>query len=150
MKFKQSVLFAAIALTACGTVPPTHTPLPSGNFKNAALDSYSTEPAVQAFWRTFNDPLLDDLVQKAITANLDLRAAEARLRQSRAIERQSQFDLVPKITASAGYTQARSSSASLGGLSALVPQGVSLTSNTYEVALNGFGKLICSAECAPT
>src|SRR5262245_10911973 len=126
MKYKQGILLAAVALAACGTVPPTHTPLPSGDFKNASLGNFSTEPAVQAFWRTFDDPLLDDLVDKAIAANLDLRAADARLHQSRAREREAQFDLVPKITASASYSEARSSSASLGGLSALVPSGVSL------------------------
>ena len=124
MKYRQVVLVAALALAGCGTVPPTHTPLPSGDFKNASSINFSSEPAVQAFWRTFDDPLLEELAAKAIAANLDLRAAQARLRQARAVERQSQFDLVPKITAGAGYTEARSSAASLGGLSSLVPSGI--------------------------
>jgi multidrug efflux system outer membrane protein len=137
MMRKQSVLLAALVLAACGTIPPTHTPLPSGDFKNASLGNYSTEPAVQAFWRTFDDALLDELIHKAIAANLDLRVADARLRQSRAVERQSQFDLVPRITASADYVDSKSSSASLGGLSALVPSGLSLRSKTYGVSLDG-------------
>src|SRR6185437_12106303 len=44
----------------------------------------AAEPGA-AWWRVFEDPVLDDLVGRAVAGNLDLRQAEARVRQARAI-----------------------------------------------------------------
>ncbi len=49
------------------------------------LTSSDLDPAVLSeWWKTFNDPLLNQLIDKAITANLDLRTAQSQLRQARA------------------------------------------------------------------
>jgi NodT family efflux transporter outer membrane factor (OMF) lipoprotein len=45
-----------------------------------ALDRLTLEH----WWTTFNDPLLDDLVARAIDGNLDLKIATARVREARA------------------------------------------------------------------
>jgi outer membrane protein, multidrug efflux system len=37
------------------------------------------------WWTTFNDPLLNSLVARAVQANLDLRLSEARIREARAV-----------------------------------------------------------------
>ena len=42
----------------------------------------SADPVVH-WWKTFNDPLLDSLIIRAMKSNLDLRAAEARIREAR-------------------------------------------------------------------
>src|SRR2546430_10582872 len=39
---------------------------------------------VAQWWRTLNDPTLDLLIHRAIQSNLNLRQAEARIRQARA------------------------------------------------------------------
>src|SRR4029453_2402759 len=36
------------------------------------------------WWSTFNDPLLNSLAERAVRSNLDLRLAEARIREARA------------------------------------------------------------------
>ena len=45
----------------------------------------NTDPAeLVAWWSNFKDPTLSSLVEMAIRSNLDLRLAEARIRQARA------------------------------------------------------------------
>src|SRR5262249_45976622 len=44
------------------------------------VDGRSAELA--RWWSTFNDPLLDSLVERAVRSNLDLRLAEARIREA--------------------------------------------------------------------
>lgn len=70
---------------------------------------YAAEAPVAEFWRGFDDPLLTQLVEGALAHNHDLRAALGRLDQARAIARLSRHDLLPTVTAGAGYTDARAS-----------------------------------------
>jgi len=55
------------------------------------------------WWRQFNDPILITLVEEAVKTNLDLRLAEARLRQARATQGVAVGGLWPAVTASGGY-----------------------------------------------
>jgi NodT family efflux transporter outer membrane factor (OMF) lipoprotein len=52
-----------------------------------ADEALSSAPPVDRWWTTLGDPLLDDLVARAITGNPDLAAAEARVQQARASAR---------------------------------------------------------------
>ena len=56
-----------------------------------------------SWWASFNDVELDSLIQRAGRSNLDLRVAEARLRQARAVRQGSAADFWPsgKATGSA-------------------------------------------------
>lgn len=74
------------------------------------------------WWTTFNDPVLDDLVERAVKSNLDLRLAEARIREARAVRGITDADRWPTLDASASQTRSRTSekqprSASRGGVS---------------------------------
>ena len=51
------------------------------------------------WWTNFNDPILSDLVARALKANPDIDVAGARLRQARALLRQSQASLLPSLSA---------------------------------------------------
>jgi multidrug efflux system outer membrane protein len=64
-------------------------------FSSAAEGPYSSEAAVQAYWQSFGDERLNGLIAQTLLANRDLRAAEARLRQSRSLATQSLFDFGP-------------------------------------------------------
>jgi NodT family efflux transporter outer membrane factor (OMF) lipoprotein len=61
------------------------------------------EPDLTQWWRQFNDPTLTELVEEAVKANLDLRIAEARLRQARALRGVAVGGLWPSVSASASY-----------------------------------------------
>jgi outer membrane protein TolC len=54
----------------------------------------------ESWWASFNDVELDSLIQRATRSNLDLRVAEARLRQARAVRAGSAADLAPEVGAS--------------------------------------------------
>ena len=64
----------------------------------------AAEPGA-AWWKVFEDPVLDDLVGRAVAGNLDLKQAEARLRQSRALFKDARLDLLPRITSDATYNR---------------------------------------------
>ncbi len=82
-----------LALAACFTVGPDYS-LPkdaavNAPFANAPLDGaegqkISTGAVPTHWWRLYDDPVLDDLVQQAMTSNTDLRVAAANLGRSRA------------------------------------------------------------------
>ena len=61
------------------------------------------EPDLTSWWEQFQDPVLSALVAEAVRANLDLKIAEARLRQARASRGVAFGGLLPSIGASGGY-----------------------------------------------
>jgi outer membrane protein TolC len=64
----------------------------------------TTRPAqVEAWWKTFNDPMLDSLLNRAVESNLDLRVATARVREARAQRGFIAADLWPQVGMSSSY-----------------------------------------------
>lgn len=74
----------------------------------AAADTAAPEADVE-FWRGFNDPMLTQLVEDALSANHDLRIALSRYDRANALLRGAKFDRFPTLTASANAQDARSS-----------------------------------------
>jgi NodT family efflux transporter outer membrane factor (OMF) lipoprotein len=74
----------------------------------AAADTAAPEADVE-FWRGFNDPMLTQLVEDALSANHDLRIALSRYDRANALLRGAKFDRFPTLTASADAQDARSS-----------------------------------------
>ncbi|PIU52750.1 MAG: RND transporter [Deltaproteobacteria bacterium CG07_land_8_20_14_0_80_60_11] len=67
------------------------------------------------WWNGFNDPTLSSLVEMAVRANLDVRLAEARIRQARAARGVAGAPLWPQADASALYQRSQGSSEVIGG-----------------------------------
>ncbi len=59
------------------------------------------------WWKDFDDPALEKLVETALSGNLELRAAWARLRQAMELARQAGAPLYPTVDAEAGASRAR-------------------------------------------
>ena len=66
------------------------------------------------WWTKFNDTELDSLVSRSLAANHELKIAEARVREARAVERVAQADLYPTIDLSAAFFKTHGSSAGYG------------------------------------
>jgi outer membrane protein, multidrug efflux system len=66
------------------------------------------------WWEAFKDPTLSSLVEMAVRANLDLRQAEARVRQARAARGVAGAPLWPQVNSSAIYERSQSSGATVG------------------------------------
>jgi NodT family efflux transporter outer membrane factor (OMF) lipoprotein len=83
-----------LALAGCFTVGPDYSvpkdAVVNAPFANAPLDGAAGQSTVSPgavpmhWWRLYDDPVLDDLVQQAMTSNTDLRVAAANLGRSRA------------------------------------------------------------------
>lgn len=71
-----------------------------------SAQSDAAEPVV-AWWRQFGDPELDLLVDEAVRQNLDLSAAEARMRALRAVARASGAPGRPRMDAGADWFRER-------------------------------------------
>ena len=75
----------------------------------------TTNPAeLVAWWGNFKDPTLSALVEMAIRANLDLRLAEARIRQARASLGVAGGPFWPEVDATALYERSHSSIVAVG------------------------------------
>lgn len=87
--------------------PQTATPTNWSSTLSAGLSSTTADTNFLArWWEVFNDPILSDMIQRARAGNLDLRQAEARVRQARAQRGITRAALFPSLGAntSAGRT----------------------------------------------
>lgn len=109
-----TVLAAACALAAC-TVGPDYRGAPAVAPEAASAATFVRTPAQgvtparapSEWWLAFDDPQLNALVAAAFAHNPDLRAAQARLRESRAQLQQQQAAEMPKVSASAAAPRMR-------------------------------------------
>jgi outer membrane protein, multidrug efflux system len=69
----------------------------------------STVPAPQNWWALFNDPVLEQLEEEALSHNHDLAAAAQRIEQARAQLSISRADELPSVGVEATRTRSRSS-----------------------------------------
>ncbi len=106
---------ATAALGACATVGPDYrheTPAHPSAWSVALPDAAPAgADALAAWWRAFNDPLLDQLVQQALARNQDLEIARLRLIQARAERDQVASRQGPELGATADAAASRSARA---------------------------------------
>lgn len=138
-------LAAALFLAGCATALP---PLPSSvdtppQFKEQRQNEHWTiaQPAEAqsrgTWWKAFNDPVLDDLAERAGANNTGIQEAAARLAQARSLVRSAQADRTPQIGVGAGASRGAGANTANGATPAtLLQAGVNLS---YEVDL--FGRL---------
>lgn len=103
MKSTLTPLFAALLLAGCasvGSVAPAQLPQAPVAYKAVTA---SDAPALTAsWWQPFADPVLDDLVTRAMTANTSVQAAANRLALARAALGSAQSARLPQLGVSAG------------------------------------------------
>ncbi|MDF0729480.1 TolC family protein [Pseudomonas entomophila] len=93
----------ALALAACAVGPDYQTP----DTQPARLDNEAPVKALDrsrfesAWWKQFDDPVLNQLVQASLQGNRDLRVAFARLKAARAIREDASNDNLPVVTSRA-------------------------------------------------
>ena len=91
-----AALTAVALATGCAVGPDYKKPATpvAASFDNTIAGN--AEPAA-AFWRGFDDPILDQLVADALAANHDIRIAIANLREARAVRREVGADGLPTV-----------------------------------------------------
>jgi multidrug efflux system outer membrane protein len=132
-----SLLVLAAALGGCMVGP---------DYRRPALDvpSAYSQPATQAatdarsptlaadWWRLYDDPVLNELIDAALSRNADVRLAVARLEEARAALREVDATLLPEIDITEASSRTRSSTRSAAPL----PPGTPIISNSHRLALS--------------
>ncbi|MEC5399008.1 efflux transporter outer membrane subunit [Uliginosibacterium sp. H1] len=113
----------ALILAGCSLAPTYERPAVStpAAFKEAAVDNTQWKTATPAeaqargeWWKLFGDATLDALQAQAAEANQDLKAATARLVQSRTLTRTARSEQMPQVGVGFGPTRQKPSPASQG------------------------------------
>ncbi|MCK8603351.1 efflux transporter outer membrane subunit [Desulfoferrobacter suflitae] len=144
------LLFLALFLTSCTTVGPDHLPptseMPEA-WRSVSDVSLATDRRMNpAWWSVFDDPVLDRLIERASTGNLDLKTAVARVKEARAGVGVVTGVYFPQIDAQAELAAQRGSENALAG--------IGLEGNRYALGLDSiweidlFGRITRSVEAA--
>jgi NodT family efflux transporter outer membrane factor (OMF) lipoprotein len=116
---RKAALFLALTLLAagCASAPgyrasAVQVPAEFRETRDTVVQAAVTRsPAAPITWPDLGDTTLTRLMNQLTRANLDVQAAEARVRGARAARSEVAFDLAPTVTFAAGYTRQRLSSA---------------------------------------
>ena len=130
----SALLLASAALAGCVVGPdyrgpPQAAPVAEAaqSFHRAGLAEAAPSPPSASWWTALNDAELNGLIEAALVGSPDVHAAEARLRQSRALFTERRRDLLPSATAAAGFVYTN------------VPAGLIPGSNGTEMKLYNAG-----------
>jgi NodT family efflux transporter outer membrane factor (OMF) lipoprotein len=99
---RRFILVLAVMVAGCTVGPDYQTPsLPvPPEWSGVPLDAQGDADAeLAAWWERFGDPQLTELVDRAVRGNLDLRIAEARVREARALRGVTSARLWPALDA---------------------------------------------------
>jgi NodT family efflux transporter outer membrane factor (OMF) lipoprotein len=76
---------------------------PHHRLANAGVESIAVGGNLVEAWQMFGDPALREMIQRAIDQNPNIREAEARIAQSRALFGKATADLFPQVSATGQY-----------------------------------------------
>ncbi|RFD19304.1 efflux transporter outer membrane subunit [Komagataeibacter melaceti] len=136
----RMILFPVLlAMAGCSMGPDFVRPKPvlPEQWQNAGAVVHS-RPSPLPWWRMFNDPVLDQLMLRAETGNLDMALARERVTAARIQRGAASAESLPSLNGQASYTHERLATAGVGqvlqpllGLSSGAvrqePEGVSYT-----------------------
>jgi NodT family efflux transporter outer membrane factor (OMF) lipoprotein len=104
---RQFLLVVLLGLLPGCTVGPFYHPpavKAAAQWSSPLAGGETIQPAANvAWWKNFNDPELDALIERAVQSNLDLKIATARVREARAQYGVTSGDLWPSMGSSGSY-----------------------------------------------
>jgi NodT family efflux transporter outer membrane factor (OMF) lipoprotein len=140
--FRTLIAASTMALLAGCAVGPTYvapqTAAPPAFIGRPAVDATAERAAkvdLANWWRSFDDPLLASLVDRALAQNLDLQQARARVIQTRAALRYANADLLPSGQISGQASENYQSIESPQGRIASALPGFQREAQSYELDL---------------
>jgi multidrug efflux system outer membrane protein len=104
----RSLFVTSIAalLSACAVGPDYVAPATAATpFVEAQAAGVAEQPFEAAWWEQFQDPVLDELVERALTNDLDLRIALARVEEARAYLGAARRDRWPGVSTEAARSR---------------------------------------------
>lgn len=142
MKKTIAALLAASSLTACTVGPDYDEPVASASANAPFIGVQSAEVTSEApaenWWRLYDDPVLNALVEDALAANTDVRVAVARIARARAALRGARGEALPQTAVSASGSYGRiSESKTLPGIDREGRRIAGEFATSYEIDLFG-------------
>jgi NodT family efflux transporter outer membrane factor (OMF) lipoprotein len=142
-------------MAGCRVGPDYRTPAPPAGAEAplASLDASADTPAEvpDAWWQLYSDPLLDQLIAEALTANADLAAADANFAAARQVLAAARGLRYPSSVVAAGGLRGRdATSDEILEFSGREPKTIWLLDDVFEVAyeVDLFGRVRRSVEAA--
>ncbi len=99
----KPLLFFGVVFMACNPHKVTENPAPPVSLSES-FASASEGALPEKWWEDFQSEQLNDLVEKVLANNLDLRAAWARYQQARVIIAPAKYWMLPEVGYNARYT----------------------------------------------
>jgi NodT family efflux transporter outer membrane factor (OMF) lipoprotein len=107
------ILLCLAAASGCAVGPdfkPPEVPMPAGWAGPPPLAAVTpAERDLANWWTLFSDKMLYSLIQRAVESNLDVKFAEARIRQARAARGVAESFLGPTLDATGSYQRSEAS-----------------------------------------
>src|SRR5713101_6430066 len=98
------LLVMVLLTSGCAVGPHYKSPQPAAVKYHAADTNLVTEEPFDArWWKQFEDPVLDSLVDRTLASNNGIRIARARLAESRAVFDERKLDRFPTVPVAASY-----------------------------------------------
>lgn len=94
-------------LFGCSAFHPDPVPPMSGLIPDHFSKFTSDEKTGAKWWETFQDPILNELIEDAFSENLNLQALWARVQQARALSAIAESDLYPDLLITGGTVHSR-------------------------------------------
>lgn len=143
-----------LALAACAVGPDYARPdAPGGaapRLREADVALVAPTPLPPQWWRLFEDPELDRLIERALAANTDLRQAAANLQRARALLSEARAGRLPTTTLSAQYVRQRFGGQVFNAIGNVPPLTTDFFSTGFDASyeLDLFGGVSRSVEAA--
>lgn len=108
MRLRIALLATLVA--GCTTVGPDYRQpdiaVPE-SYRESTSEAAAADEDFANWWRSFGDPRLTSLVERALAQNLDIEAATARIREARALETAARAGASPQLAAEGSITRQR-------------------------------------------
>jgi outer membrane protein, multidrug efflux system len=138
---------ATLLLAGCAVGPDYRAPdTPVPEYRNADPSILDKRPFEAAWWQQFGDPTLDGLVERALSADLDLKIAAARVEEARAILSAARRERWPGVGAEAARSESKAQQPGLSAQRVEVESYDAGVSALWELDL--FGRVRRGAQAA--
>lgn len=131
-------IFIALALISCTVGPNYHRPEVKTPKQWSITSPAASSPSPDKWWQLFHDPVLNQLIKNAISANLDLKLALQRIIDARALRTETIAAGLPSIGASSNVTR-RFNNISMGSSTgSSTPGGIGFGKQVSNIFQMGF------------
>ncbi len=98
------LLVVVLLISGCAVGPHYRSPHPAAvKYHSTHANLVSDAPFDSRWWKQFEDPVLDLLVDRTLTSNNSIRIARTRLAESRAVFDERKLDRLPTVPVAASY-----------------------------------------------